>query len=185
MSAAAMERLRALAEDPGGGWLAAGAARGAALLAEGYDAGAFYRAIRVAERLGVPLEVARTQLLQGGRARSSGHPSAAREPLRAALAGFERLGAERWAERARTQLRNLGAAVAPSAEEQSLAVLNEQELQIARLVSRGMTNREAAAALFLSPKTIEYHLRAIYRKLEIRSRTQLAAIMTRELAGAT
>ncbi|MES1193449.1 MAG: helix-turn-helix transcriptional regulator, partial [Solirubrobacterales bacterium] len=62
-----------------------------------------------------------------------------------------------------------------------LEELTAHELQIARLVAYGMTNREVAAKLFLSPKTIEYHLSQIYRKLDLRSRTQLASLMAQEM----
>jgi DNA-binding NarL/FixJ family response regulator len=88
-------------------------------------------------------------------------------PLRAALATFERLGAEPWAAQAR---RLLGAE--PVLVE--VAPLTRQERQVAAIVGRGATNREAAEQLFLSPRTIDFHLQNIYRKLQVRSRTELA-----------
>src|SRR5207249_8897288 len=97
----------------------------------------------------------------------------ARVPLRAALACFERLGADPWAVRARIELVATGETVR-SSEAARTDELTPQELEIARLVAGGATNREAATALHLSPKTIEAHLSRIYRKLRIRSRTELA-----------
>jgi DNA-binding NarL/FixJ family response regulator len=77
-----------------------------------------------------------------------------------------------------------GAAEKEAVAAAGLEELTAHELQIARLVAYGMTNREVAAKLFLSPKTIEYHLSQIYRKLDLRSRTQLASLMASELPDA-
>jgi DNA-binding NarL/FixJ family response regulator len=99
--------------------------------------------------------------------------------LRSAIERFERLAAAPWAERANTELRASGETVAPG----GVIATNEltpQELQVALAVAKGATNREAGAALFLSPKTVEAHLGRIYRKLDIRSRTELAALLARE-----
>jgi DNA-binding CsgD family transcriptional regulator len=119
-----------------------------------------------------PFETARTQLCFGERLRRAGRRIEARAQLRAAVGVFDRLAAAPWAERARTELRASGERVSrrkPEATER----LTAQELSVALTVARGATNREAAAALFLSPKTIEFHLRNVYRKLGLRSRTQL------------
>ena len=92
--------------------------------------------------------------------------------LSAAVDEFDRLGATPWADRAAAELRATG----ESARRRTPASLNDltpQELQIALLLARGMTRREAAAALFVSPKTIEYHLRHVYNKLGIRTRDEL------------
>jgi DNA-binding CsgD family transcriptional regulator len=100
----------------------------------------------------------------------------AREQLRAAIDAFDRLGAEPWSEMARAEL----AATGETARRRDPVTLNEltpQELQIALRVAGGLTTRETAAALFLSPKTIEYHLRNIYRKLAIGSRGELVTAM--------
>ena len=125
----------------------------------------------------LPFERARTQLAFGERLRRSKQRAEAREPLTAALDEFERLGARPWAERARTELRATGGPTGPRREQAAADQLTPHELQIAVLVAQGMTNREAAAALFLSPKTIEYHLGQIYRKLDVRGRAQLARYM--------
>ena len=101
----------------------------------------------------------------------------AREHLRAAYEAFDRLGAATWAETASAEL----AATGETARRRDVSTLDEltpQELQIALLLAHGKTTREAAAAVFLSPKTVEYHLRHVYRKLGIRSRDELAAALT-------
>ena len=129
----------------------------------------------------MPFEKARTQLALGERLRRAKQRAEAREPLTAALDAFERLGARPWAERARTELRATGGPAGARRAQAAAEQLTPHELQIAVLVSQGMTNREAAAALFLSPKTIEYHLGQIYRKLDVRGRAQLARLMAMEL----
>jgi DNA-binding NarL/FixJ family response regulator len=99
--------------------------------------------------------------------------------LGAALQGFEASGATPWAERARTELRASGLTLRrrqPAAPEQ----LTPRELQIARLVAEGKTNRDVAATLFVTPKTVEFHLTRVYRKLEIHSRTELVRRMADE-----
>jgi DNA-binding CsgD family transcriptional regulator len=89
------------------------------------------------------------------------------------LATFSRLGAAPWAHRAETELSAIG--VRARLRASSVAErLTAQELQVAVVVAEGVTNAEAAAQLFLSPKTIEFHLSNVYRKLEVRSRTALA-----------
>ena len=121
-----------------------------------------------------PFARARTELCYGERLRRAGRRVDARVQLRAALETFERLGARPWAERAADELRATGERIArrdPTAAEQ----LTPQELQIALTVARGATNREAGAALFLSPKTIEFHLGRVYRKLGLRSRAEQPA----------
>ena len=115
---------------------------------------------------------ARTRLAYGERLRRSGRRIDAREQLNRALGVFERLEAVPWAERARSELRATGERVrarGPATSEE----LTPQELQVAVLVAEGKTNREVGAQLFLSPKTIEWHLGHVYRKLGIRSRTEL------------
>ena len=122
-----------------------------------------------------PFERARTELALGELLRRARRRVDAREHLRAALDEFERLGARTWAERARVELRASGQ-TARRRDPSTLDELTAQELQIAGLVAQGLSNREVAAQLFLSPRTIEFHLRNIFRKLEITSRTQLASL---------
>jgi DNA-binding CsgD family transcriptional regulator len=149
------------------------AARARGLLApdEEYDA-RFDEAFALHERSDDRWSLARTQLCYGERLRRAGLRLDAREQLRPALEHFEEQGAEAWAERARTELRASGETLrrrkAWEKEE-----LTPQELQIALHVARGMTNREVGAALFLSHKTIEFHLGRVYRKLNMHSRAEL------------
>jgi DNA-binding CsgD family transcriptional regulator len=119
-------------------------------------------------------ETARTQLAYGARLRRARQRVRAREHLRAAYDAFDHLGAATWAETAAAEL----AATGETARRRDVTTLDDltpQELQIALLLAEGKTTREAAAIVFLSPKTVEYHLRHVYRKLGIRSREELAA----------
>jgi DNA-binding CsgD family transcriptional regulator len=118
-------------------------------------------------------EAARTLLVYGERLRRSGRRIDAREQLRAALAVFERLEAEPWAERTRAELRATGERLRKR-DPASRDELTSQEVQIALVVAGGKTNREAGAQLFLSPKTVEWHLGNIFHKLGVRSRAELA-----------
>ncbi|WP_304455248.1 AAA family ATPase [Nocardiopsis sp. YSL2] len=122
------------------------------------------------------LELARTQLLFGSHLRRERHPAGAREHLTAALESFELLGARPWADQARAELRATRGRPAQS-ERDPVRELSPQQLQIARHVATGSTNREVAALLFLSPRTVDHHLRNIYAKLGIRSRVDLARLI--------
>jgi ATP/maltotriose-dependent transcriptional regulator MalT len=119
-----------------------------------------------------PFERARTELLYGEALRRARRRLEARAHLRAALETFERLGAVPWEERARRELRASGE-TARKRDPSTVDELTPQELQIARFVSEGGTNRQIAAQLFLSTRTIDYHLRKIFRKLDISSRAEL------------
>jgi DNA-binding CsgD family transcriptional regulator len=129
----------------------------------------------------VPFEQARTLLCSGEAMRRNHRPADARVPLGRALAIFDGLGARPWAARARAELAASGvkdqrrplAVVGPKYLEE----LSPQELQVARIAARGQNNNEVAAALFVSRKTVEAHLTRVYRKLGIRSRTELARIL--------
>ena len=134
----------------------------------------FARAIELAPALS-PFDKARTWLLYGEWLRRQRRRIEARPHLRAALALFQQLGVSAWEARARSELRASGETARrrdPSSRDQ----LTPQELHIARLVSTGKTNTEVAAQLFLSPRTIDYHLRKVFAKLDIASRAQLADI---------
>jgi DNA-binding CsgD family transcriptional regulator len=150
----------------------AGVARGRGLLApdDEFDA-CFEEALGEHERSDDRWALARTRLGYGERLRRAARRVEAREQLRLALEAFEEMGAEVWAERARAELRASGEKLrrGHAGEEE----LTPQELQIALHVARGMTNREVGAALFLSHKTIEFHLGRIYRKLDMRARAEL------------
>jgi DNA-binding CsgD family transcriptional regulator len=146
-------------------------ARCQGLVAESDAEPSFVRSIELVESL-PPFERARTELLYGEWLRRERRRVDARPHLRAALALFQQLALEPWEERARAELRASGETARrrdPSTRDQ----LTPQELQIAHLVSEGMTNREIGAQLFLSPRTIDYHLRKVFLKLEIASRADL------------
>ncbi|MCW2983044.1 MAG: family ATPase, partial [Conexibacter sp.] len=189
----AFQALEEFADRLGGGrWALAALARCRGILGDKAAEQHFQTALSHHEHDGQPFEKARTQLAYGERLRRDRRRADAREQLGEALDAFERLGAVPWAERARIELRATGGAAAEGSEAERSAVaaagleeLTAHELQIARLVAYGMTNREVAAKLFLSPKTIEYHLSQIYRKLDLRSRTQLASLMASEMPEAT
>jgi DNA-binding CsgD family transcriptional regulator/tetratricopeptide (TPR) repeat protein len=154
-------------------FLAAAALRCRGLLADedGFDA-RFEEALDLHSGVASPFALARTQLCYGERLRRAGRRRDAREQLRSALATLEALGAAAWAERARSELRASGETLRRRAafeEEQ----LTPQELQIALQVAEGKTNKEVGAALFLSHKTVEFHLSRIYRKLDLNSRAEL------------
>ena len=119
-----------------------------------------------------PLDRARLQLQYGEHLRRERRRIDARVHLRAAVEGFERLGARPWAERAARELRATGE-TARRRDVSPLAELTPQELQVARLVGEGATNKAVAAQLFVSPKTVEYHLRKVFAKLGIASRSEL------------
>jgi DNA-binding CsgD family transcriptional regulator len=171
---AAADEFVARAEEKGQPWALARAARCRGLVADP-DAmePCFDEAIELHERTPDAYETARTRLAYGARLRRARKRVRSREELRAALEIFERLGAEPWAEQTRAELEATGE-TARRRNASTLDDLTPQELQIARLLADGKTTREAAAAIFLSPKTVEYHLRNVYRKLGIRSREELA-----------
>ncbi len=165
-------------EDTGlGPWATATLARSRALLAdEGVLDDGFAEALRLCTDSVSPFERARTELVYGERLRRAGRRLDSREQLRAALDEFERLGASSWAERAREELRASGE-TARKRDPALVDGLTPRELEIALQVADGGTNKEVAARLFLSPKTVELHLSRVYRKLGIRSRTELARLM--------
>ena len=158
-------------------WALAASAHCRALLAQDpQEAMALFTAALDAHaNAGRPFERARTQLAFGETLRRGRHRIEARQHLRAALDGFQALGAAAWAERARAELRASGQ-TARRRDPSTIDQLTAQELQIASLVAQGLTNRDVAGQLFLSPRTIDYHLRNVFRKLEITSRSELARL---------
>ena len=172
---ARIDELARQADRPLHSWTQAVVERLRGLMASDDDVDAhFARALELHAQTRQPFETARTQLLHGERLRRAKRRADARAPLSAALAVFERLGADPWAERTRAELRATGGPTGSAAPAIATDELTAQELQIALQVAQGRTNREVAAALFLSAKTIEYHLGSIYRKLGIRRRGELA-----------
>jgi DNA-binding CsgD family transcriptional regulator len=140
---------------------------------------AFNDALRHHDRAREPFPRARTELALGERLRRAGQRRAAREPLRAALAAFGALEAAPWEQRAAAELRATGERVRRR-DDPDTSRLTAQELQVALVVARGATNKEAAAQLFLSPKTVEKHLGAAYSKLGLRSRAELARLVAEQ-----
>ncbi len=153
------------------------------LAADGEFADFFEQAMRCHDQTPDTFEAARTQLAYGERLRRARSRVLAREQLRAAADAFERLGARPWAERARAELAATGE-TRRRLDPSSIEELTPQELQIALLLVAGRTTRETAAALFLSPKTVEYHLRHIYQKLGIHSRDELAESLAAQASPA-
>ncbi|MEV4013405.1 LuxR family transcriptional regulator [Nonomuraea angiospora] len=128
-----------------------------------------------------PLEHARTALLFGEQLRRDRRRSEAQEHLRAAAETFRRIGALTWADRALGELRATGEpARTRTPEADPLSTLTPQELRITLAVGEGLTNREIAAQLFLSPRTVDYHLRKVFQKAGITSRAELMRLV---LAG--
>jgi DNA-binding CsgD family transcriptional regulator len=159
-------------------WALARALRTTALLDADFEA-PFEQALALHARTPDVFETARTQLAYGTRLRRVRRRLDARAQLRAALATFLRLGAQPWADRASAELAASGE-TARRRDVTTLVQLTPQEFQIARLLADGATTWEAAAAAFLSPKTVEYHLRSVYRKLGVHTRQELTAAMADE-----
>jgi DNA-binding CsgD family transcriptional regulator len=145
-----------------------------ALASDGEVAESLYgQSIAHLSRTRLRLELARTHLLYGEWLRRERRRIDARNHLRTALEAFTSMGAEAFASRAERELLATGEHARKRTVE-TLGELTPQEGQISRLVARGHTNREIAAQLFISPSTVEYHLRKVFRKLDVKSRTQLA-----------
>lgn len=175
-----LERWDRWADQTGRAWALAAGARYRGLIAADADIDArFQEALALHEHSPRAFERARTELCYGERLRRAGRRVDSRAHLRSALETLDGLGAVPWSDRTRAELAATGETVRrrdPTVTER----LTPQELQIALAVGEGRTNREVAASLFLSQKTIEYHLHNVYRKLDVRSRAQLAAHLTRE-----
>ncbi|MFC5831252.1 helix-turn-helix transcriptional regulator [Nonomuraea insulae] len=173
---AAFSRFDAWAGASGQAWAAAVAHRCRALLAPRDEAEAHYEAALAPDlRGGRPFEEARTRLLYGEWLRRARRRADAGAQLRAALEGFGALGAEPWAERARAELAAAGIR-ATEPKPPAGSTLTSQELQVVRLAATGATNRQIGAQLFLSPRTVGFHLYKAYPKLGVSSRAELAGL---------
>jgi ATP/maltotriose-dependent transcriptional regulator MalT len=172
----AVEAFAVWAEQMRSAWAGPLVVRSRALLADGDEAEAGLReALALQAAQPSALADARTNLHLGAHLRRRRRRADARPHLRRALETFERLGAAGWAERAVAELRASGETARrrdPSTRDE----LTPQERQIARLVADGASNREAAQQLFLSPRTIEYHLRKVFQKLGVASRAELGGV---------
>ena len=161
----------------GSPWALAVSARCSGLLraADGdiADASSHYeRSLTLLDAHPYPLERGRTLLCLGSARRQDKQKRSAREAIEEALEIFEELGARPWAERARAELRRISGRQ-PSSDE-----LTATERRVAALVAQGRTNKEVAAELFMGLSTVESHLSRVYRKLGVRSRTELARRLT-------
>jgi DNA-binding CsgD family transcriptional regulator len=169
----ALGRLSQATAASGADWALGVEARSRALLTDGEGAEPLYReAIDRLERTRVRVELARAHLLYGEWLRRGRRRLDAREQLRQAHALFTEFGMEAFAERARVELEATG----EHARKRSVETrddLTPQQAQISRLAADGATNREIAAQLFISPSTVDYHLRKAFRKLGVKSRHQL------------
>ncbi len=164
------ERTRVIKSE----WAIGIEARVRALLSEGEIAESLYReSITHLARTRVRLELARAHLLYGEWLRRERRRLDAREQLRTALGMFRSMGTEAFAGRAERELLATGERARKRTVD-TLDQLTPQEGQVARLAAKGATNREIATQLFITQSTVEYHLRKAFRKLDVKSRTQLA-----------
>jgi ATP/maltotriose-dependent transcriptional regulator MalT len=175
-AAALVARVEERAQTVPRPWILAVTCRSRALLAGARGALAeakeqLEQALRHHERLDMPLELGRTVLVLGQVQRRANERRAAKETLERAVEVFDGLGARVWADRARAEMGRLGLR---RAHDESLTPTEER---VAEKVASGLTNREVADALFMSPKTVEGNLARIYRKLGIRSRAELGRVM--------
>jgi DNA-binding CsgD family transcriptional regulator len=169
-AAAALERLSERTQAAGTEWALGIEARCRALVT---DDDALYR--ESIERLAnsrAAVELARSRLLYGEWLRREHRRTDAREQLRAAHESLSRMGADAFAERARRELLATGEA-ARRITADTRDALTPQEVQVARLARDGHTNPEIGAQLFISPRTVEYHLRKVFRKLDVSTRREL------------
>jgi DNA-binding CsgD family transcriptional regulator len=173
-AANALEVLTETTRASGTPWAQGLEARSRALLAEGEAADTLYgEAIQHLRPTRLRVDLARTHLLYGEWLRRERRRIDARAELRTAHELFSEFGMEAFAERARVELEATGERARKRTVD-TLDDLTPQEAQISRLAAQGHTNREIAAQLFISPSTVEYHLRKVFRKLGVKSRTQLA-----------
>ena len=168
------ERTRVINSE----WASGIEARVRALSSEGEVTDGLYReSITHLARTRVRLELARTHLLYGEWLRRERRRMDAREHLRTALEMFRSMGTQSFAGRAERELLATGERARKRTVD-TLDQLTPQEEHVARLAANGTTNREIAAQLFITQSTVEYHLRKVFRKLDVKSRTQLAHRMS-------
>ena len=169
-AAAALEPLSERTQASGTEWALGIGARCRALLSD--DESLYHESVERLTHSRAALELARSRLLYGEWLRREHRRVDAREQLRAAHEMFNQIGAEAFTERARRELAATGETVRKRTVD-TLDELTTQEAQVARLAAQGHTNPEIGAQLFISPRTVEYHLRKVFTKLDISSRKQL------------
>ncbi len=171
-----VQELGDFAAATGWDWAGAATGYGQALLAEPADApGLFDTALAHQERANRPYERARTHLAYGELLRRAQRRVDARAHLRTALAIFEELGAEPFATRARQELRASGE-TARQRNPSTLTALTPMELQVVQLVAQGLSNKDVGARLWISPRTVAFHLRGAFAKLGVSSRGALSQL---------
>jgi DNA-binding CsgD family transcriptional regulator len=178
-AAAALERLSERTRASGTEWALGVEARCRALVSD--DEPLYRESIERLARSRAAVDLARSRLLYGEWLRRENRRTDAREQLRAAHADFSRFGAEAFAERARRELVATGETMRRSTPE-TRDVLTPQEVQVARLARDGQTNPEIGAQLFISPRTVEYHLHKVFRKLDISTRRELRDALAEQFA---
>ncbi|MET7859712.1 AAA family ATPase [Streptomyces sp. NPDC005318] len=179
VAAEALRRLEERAGASGTDWALGVLARSRALLCDGQAADLLYReAIAHLERSRIAVHLARTHLVYGEWLRRENRRLDAREHLRTAYEMLQGFGASAFAERARRELLATGESVRQRAVEEHEA-LTAQEAQIARLAADGKTNPEIGAELFISPRTVEWHLHKVFTKLDVNSRNKLRGALGR------
>jgi DNA-binding CsgD family transcriptional regulator len=173
LAAGPLQRLQEISRAAGTDWALGVEARSRALLSEGDVADSLYReAIARLSRTRVRPALARAHLLYGEWLRRARRRADAREQLRLAYSMYSEMGMNAFAERARRERVATGETVRKRSPE-TRDSLTAQEAQIARLAAEGRTNPEIGAQLFISPRTVEWHLRKVFTKLGITSRTEL------------
>ena len=178
MAGDAVARLSETTQAGGTDWGLGIEARSRALLTEGEVAESLYReAIARLGRARIRAELARAHLLYGEWLRRQRRRTGAREQLRAACQMLDAIGMDGFAERARRELRAAGGTARKRAVTTGVE-LTAQEAQIARLAADGLSNPEIGTRLFLSPRTVQYHLGKVFTKLGITSRGQLSRALT-------
>ena len=183
-AAAALRQLEQRTTAAGTNWALGTEAWARALLSDGETADSLYRdAIERLERTRIAVHLARAHLVYGEWLRRENRRVDARAHLRDAHELFIGMGAEAFAERARRELRATGE-TARSRTDETRGVLTPQEAQIAALARDGLSNPEIGAQLFISPRTVQYHLHKVFAKLEITSRNQLSRLPSGRLLSA-
>ncbi|MTE12738.1 helix-turn-helix transcriptional regulator [Nocardia aurantiaca] len=170
------EEIRDWAVRSRADWAVSAAYTCRALLCADDRADRYFRRALAARRTRRDLDHARTQLLYGKWLRRARRRADAAEQLRTAAESFEQMGAARWLFRARQELELTGRRVAPVTAYGETSVLTAQELRVARLAARGLTNREIGTDLFLSPRTVGHHLSRVFGKLGLSGRTDLVDV---------